>query len=817
MLDLPLRSPAPAMGPQSLHPTVPPSSELAVLSPASPHAASPGPRPLRWNVVRRHALLVIAAGAVAAGAAAAALRFVDPVYESAASVRVEVKQANLPEVYQRVVTGDQVGNEVDLLSSRSLAERVVDSLGLRVQFVRPAAARAGGLVASVRATRGTATDSGSYTFRRAGAGFAVLTGKPERQVAVARVGEPVQLAGATIVLAPRALAEPRIDLRVGAFGPVVEELRDALPVERAGRESQVIWVSYRSTDPTLARDVPNVAVAHFLDMRRRGRQLEATKTAAALRDQIRTISRQLAVSDSTLRDFRERGRVIDPRQEGTAQIARVAQLRSDRVRLSSERDALASLMHALDARARATPGEALSYRQIGGFPTLKDNEVVGSYVRALTSVEEQRAALLVRRTPEDPDVQALTSRAQTLAEQLRNSASAYLDGISRQTVAIDTELGRTERDLARIPGQEAEYARLERGPKVLGEMLTLLQTRLKEAEVAQAVVDPSVQQLDAATLPTRAVRPRPVRDIGLAACAGLLLGLVGVVTRERLDRTVRSRDDVREWARLPVIGIIPHASRNVLRGGPAAGRAVPAAGRRALLSATRSAGETNRLMLLEAFARLQTRVAMQHPGGRLRTLAVTSPLSGEGKTTTAGSLAGTVARTGLLTLVIDGDLRRGTLHHSFGVPRAPGLAEVLAGEAGFDDVVRHIDVGDGLRLAVIPAGGPVDPTRRLLTAARAREVLAMATARFDSVVIDAPPLNLTADAAVLATEADGVLLVARAGGTPLEALARAAQQLAETQATTLGVVMNGIDPIRDSAYDTEYRYYADPYFEAASV
>lgn len=803
------------MGSQSPLPAVsPPSAGVVVAAPAPDRDVLPTQRAPRWTVVRRYAPLVIVAGAVAGLAAFGAMRFIDPVYESAASVRVEVKQANLPEVYQRVVTGDLVGNEVDLLRSRTLAERVVDSLGLRVRFVRPVAGRAAGLLASVRATHGA--DTGSFTFRRGGGGFGVLTGRPARQVTVARVGEPVRLAGATIVLAPAALALPSFDLRIDGFDPAVATLREALPVDRAARESQIVVLSHRSADPTLARDVPNVAVAHFLAMRRRGRQLEASSTAAALREQIRTLSQQLAVSDSTLRGFRERGRVVDPKQEGTAQITRVAQLRSDRSRLGAERDALAAAMQALDARSRDAQGGETPYRQIGGFPSLKDNEVVGSYVRALTAVEEQRAALLVRRTPEDPDVQALTNRARTLEQQLRSTAATYLDGISRQTAAIDAELWRTERDLARIPGQEAEYARLERGPKVLGEMLTLLQTRLKEAEVAEAVVDPSVQLLDAATLPTHAVRPRPVQDVALATCAGLLLGLVGVLVRERLDRTVRSRDDVHAWARLPVAGIIPHAARSVLLSDAAPGR-LAVGRRRALTSSGRRPDDLGRLVLFEAFARLQTHVAMQAPAGQLRTLVITSPLSGEGKTTTAGGLARTVARTGLQTLLIDADLRRGTLHNSFGIPRTPGLAEVLAGEAAFDDVVRHVAVDDGFQLAVIPAGGPTDPARRLLTSARAREVLALATARFESVVVDAPPLTLTADAAVLASVADGVLLVARAGQTPLDALARAAQQLEQTRATTLGVVVNGIDPVRDTVYDAEYRYYADPYFEPAAA
>jgi tyrosine-protein kinase Etk/Wzc len=418
--------------------------------------------------------------------------------------------------------------------------------------------------------------------------------------------------------------------------------------------------------------------------------------------------------------------------------------------------------------------------------------------------------------PEDPDVVALTERARTLEQQLRGTATAYLDGLTRQTAALDTELARTERDLARLPGQESEYARLERGPKVLGEMLTLLQTRLKEAEIAEAVQDPSVQPLDAATLPTRPLRPRPARDVPLAAGAGLLLGLAGVLLRERLDRTVRTRDDVQAWARLPVLGVIP---RSPAPAAPALGRGRPDPGARRALPPAGGASRREQadLVLLEAFARLQARVAFAHGGARPHTIVVTSPLSGEGKTSTAGNLARAVAHTGSRTLLVDADLQRGTLHRRFGVARGPGMSELLAGTAAFDDVVHRVDVGGGVTLAVIPAGAPAGPERRLLTTARTAEVLKLAAARFENVIVDSPPLNLTADATVLAGAADGVLLVTRAGQTPLDALAHAAQHLEGARATTLGVVVNDVDPVRDSAYDAEYRYYADPYFQTAEA
>lgn len=742
--------------------------------------APPHRRVLARAAVRRHAWLVVGAGAGAAGVAAGVEHFLDPVYESSASVRVQPKETHLPGIYQQPVgTGDVVGNELDLLRSRTLAERVVDSLGLRVRVMAPRPERAG-LLTVVRGDE--RPDSGVFTFERAAGGFAVTAGKPARRLATATAGEPITLAGMTVVLGPEAASAGRVVVRVDGFQTAVTALGEAMTVERAGRESQVVAVRYRNADPALARDVPNAAVAHYFALRRRGQQLEATSTADALRQQVRTVSAELARSDSTLRRFRQRERVVNPQQEGTTGIGRVAQLRAERLQVGTERDAFGALMRALGERPRDSTGAELPFRQVVGFPSLMRNDAVWSYVRALTAVEEQRAALLVRRTPEDSDVIALTERARSIEQQLRGTATTYLDGLNRQTAALDAELGRAQGELARLPGQEAEFNRLERGPKVLGDMLTALQTRLKEAEVAEAIADPTVQRLDLAVLPQKPLRPHPAQDVPLAACAGVLLGLAGAFARERLDRTVRTRDDVRQWAGLPVLGVVPR---------------IPAAGG---------------LVVTEAFARLHAALAVWR---ELHTLVVTSPLSAEGKTTTAIHLARAVARAGSRAILVDADLRRGSLHTRFGLPRAPGLTDVLSGSAALDDVIRLVDLGGGVALAVVTAGTATDPARRPITADRVRGLLAAAGARYEGVIVDAPPINVTADAAVLASAADGVLLVARAGQTPLAALGHAAQQLGQAHATPLGVVVNDVDPARDAAYAAEYRFYDDPYFRDA--
>ena len=190
-------------------------------------------------------------------------------------------------------------------------------------------------------------------------------------------------------------------------------------------------------------------------------------------------------------------------------------------------------------------------------------------------------------------------------------------------------------------------------------------------------------------------------------------------------------------------------------------------------------------------------------------LLVTSPSAGEGKTTTAAHLAAVLAEAGRRTLVISADFRRPRIHEYFGVPREPGLSDVL-------------DSGTRPRPPLRPADGDAPTTGvHLLPVGRARSttppsswprapsLIAAARQLFDYIVIDTPPLLVANDATELAGVADVVIMVAKADRTSRDASRRATEVLRRVDAPLLGVVIS-------SAHDTptaygyyRYRYYSD--------
>jgi capsular exopolysaccharide synthesis family protein len=225
---------------------------------------------------------------------------------------------------------------------------------------------------------------------------------------------------------------------------------------------------------------------------------------------------------------------------------------------------------------------------------------------------------------------------------------------------------------------------------------------------------------------------------------------------------------------------------------PAAPPQQPAAG----LDPRLVAAHAHTSLAAEQYRSLRTRIKSAENGRALRTIVITSPNKGDGKSLTAANLALTMAQEfQQRVILVDGDLRRPSVHRLFGVPATFGLSNVLTEGAAVEDALIPVpDHG----LTILPAGPvPMHPAE-LLGSAAMRRVIETLRSSFDRVLIDMPPAAPLADVAIASALADGILMIVRAGVTKKPAIERALSGL--DQAKVLGLVLN-------DAGDTGAGYY----------
>jgi protein-tyrosine kinase len=190
----------------------------------------------------------------------------------------------------------------------------------------------------------------------------------------------------------------------------------------------------------------------------------------------------------------------------------------------------------------------------------------------------------------------------------------------------------------------------------------------------------------------------------------------------------------------------------------------------------------------EQFRTLRSRLGQIRESFPLKTILVTSAISGEGKTFISSNLAQVFARQKeRKVLLIDGDLRRSRLHMPLGAPSSPGLSEYLRGTASETEVIQH---GQEENLCFIPGGSFVQEPSELLANGRFKILLERLAPVFDWIVVDSPPCVPVSDSLVLADHCDGVLLVVRAASTPLAIAQKARQELQGRN--VIGVVLNSV-------------------------
>ena len=772
-----------------------------------------------WETIRRHRWLALGVAALVTGLVAANTFRQPRIYASASLLRVDEEDRGAQILAEMpVLAGARRGKletEMVVLRSWRIAERVADSLDLHVQLMEPARPRSEvlrPLHADASAPRGV------YTLEHRGGGrysvSAEGTDPGLRLPGTVQVGAPFRIGAAELLLEPALRASPPEVVRfaVSPFRNAVDGVRAQLDVARPDPDAFVVSVRYASSDPQLAAAVPNVAVATFLQYKSTSSKSEAQSTVTFLREQVRTYEDELRRAENELRGFREANQVVSPTDEASQQVRRLADLQAERDRLRTEREALAGLLGRVRA-SQAADGPS-PYRQLASFPTFLGNRAVQDMLQSLTALENERSTLLVRRQEGNLDVQGITTRIAQIETQLYDIAVNYLASLDSQIGSTQGVLGRFGTDLERIPGREVEFARLQRQQELLANMYTLLQTRLKEAEIREAVEPGDTRVIDEALVPEHPVSPRPVRSTVLGAMLGIMLGIGAAFAKQALDTKVRSKEDV-EAATFgsPILGAIPRI-RTTQQGALSSRNGMGKTGAVVSVSAGSMMVEERLSTLVdphspasEAYRALRTSILFSSATHPPQVLVLTSAMPGDGKSTSAANLAITLAQQGTRTLLVDADLRRAVLHQVFGQPQEPGLTHVLLGRATLDDAVRQVPAGSGdTVLHLLPSGVLPPNPAEILGSPSMRTLLQRLRQEFEVIIFDAPPLNLVTDAAVLGTSADATILVTRAGITDKRALHHAATQLFNLGAHIGGIVLNDVDAAGGSYYGYGYGY-----------
>lgn len=343
-----------------------------------------------------------------------------------------------------------------------------------------------------------------------------------------------------------------------------------------------------------------------------------------------------------------------------------------------------------------------------------------------------------------------------------------------------------------------------------------LQLRLQEAGITAGLNSNSVEVIDPAVLPKVPVTPTKKKDVLLGLLAGFVIGIALAILLETLDDTIRTSEDAESISRLPALAVVPQFHGSPRRRYTSRGKKRDYAESEA--RATTPGGQQisrdlvtilePQSLAAESFRTLRSSVLLSSVDREPRVILMASGLAAEGKSTCAANLAIAFAQRPAKVLLVDTDLRKGTIHLKFRVSNRSGLSTYLTRETGESSITRPIRELPGLGL--LPRG-PVAPNPgEMLASSAMADAIKKWRSEWDFIILDTSPLLAVADALNLTHSVDGTLLVIRSGVTRKKALQRTRETLRRVDARVLGTIVNGVD-LRLENYYTYSRGYAYSY------
>ncbi len=366
--------------------------------------------------------------------------------------------------------------------------------------------------------------------------------------------------------------------------------------------------------------------------------------------------------------------------------------------------------------------------------------------------------------------------------------------------ALKIQVDRLRLNLRSMSREEMEYGNLRRSVEANRNLLTVLQDKLMVARIREQGDTGVIRIIDPASFPLQPTQSKTLRlaMMMLALAGGVAFG--AAFGLEFLRQPIETEADVQKVTGLPVLGQVGvigspkrhRKSRPKIRPSPLPihlpSSTLPADIHMDLYRAIRATIETERLKT------------------PFQTLLVSSPGPNEGKSTTILNLAHVFQEFGRKVLVIEADLRRPRLHRTLSFPNKPGLVDFLSGTATFEQVCRHMPSG----FTVIPGQVAREDAAGLLASSQFKELLDLAVAQFDLVLVDSAPILAVPDNLLLATTVDRIILVVKASATSKRDLCKAQAVLEQAKARILGVILNQANPRDVHYYQPRYRKYYKP-------
>ena len=709
-----------------------------------------------WRTINRHRvgiiLLVIAVSVLATMYALS----LQPIYRGTATVLldpVRKKSVSNEEIYDSVAgtPRDYYLTQIEIIKSRDYAERLVRVLNL---------------------TRHPAYDPRQQ--------------RPDKSWLDSLLEKFKSVSSSETSPAPDAISEEMV--RETAISRVM----NGISITQT-RNTQLVKVSFDSSDPVLAERVPNALSMIYIVADLESRTGAARQSMSFLSDQAEKLKSQLAESERELQQFRESQKIVVTKglslSDATRRLEGLTTSLEDARRKRSDAELL---YKQVSAAARGQSSEALET-----LPALQKEPVLQRLKETEAEAERRASEASKRYGPEHPRIVSVQSDLKVAREAVRRQVSAVAESVAKEyeiakanEAAIGQAHARATVEAQVFNRTEFPLTRLERNVESNRRLYEAFIQRANEVRIGD-IQQPIARIVDLARPPTSPSGPDRRRIVLLSGLGALFAGVAIALFLTLLDKGIKTGLDLEARLEIKAVGVLPR-----MKSAPDA-------------PLDRMVVDDNSNTFSEGIRTVRSDVQLSTLDSPHKTVLITSTIPGEGKTTVACNLAFAFAQV-KKTLLIEADMRRPKVARALELAsNRPGLSEFVSGDIGIEQCVHPVN---NTGLYVLQSGKvPLNPLE-MLSSHRFADAMESLKAMFEVIVIDSPPVELVSDSMVLSRFATAVLFVVKADHTPYPLARQSLIRLRRVGAPVLGAVLNYFDVEKAHRYYGDYSSFGTEYY-----
>ncbi len=576
---------------------------------------------------------------------------------------------------------------------------------------------------------------------------------------------------------------------------VLNEYYPSLEVKLLNEQAKTIKIAFKDFNPQKAADIVTSVTEEYksFDVEHKGES--SNSVISFINNQLDTVYNQLKLSEYSIQDFRKNNNVNENDNVILSNTNRFNSMEDQVIALELEESVFNRIESNIDNLNSTDTYKLLA---IVAGASVESN--IKTIIDGLQTLLIQREKMLFDVKSSSDGVKEIEHSIEIQKKLLKESLKSVKTSISVKKEDLKLKALDFETKNNKLPQNEIEYSRLQRLYSINEKYYNLLLEKKTEYSISKAGFVSQSSVLDKADVPSSPVSPNRKTTFILYMVAALVVSLLIIFTRYLSHNEINSLNEITKYtnASISILGIIPKCKVDI----PVSQLLVD---------------KSPKSLIAEAFRSVRTNLQFisNEPGSKI--IALTSTISGEGKTFVAINLAGIIAFSGKRVVIIDLDMRKPKIHIGFGAENSKGMSTLLIGKNTVEETIQK----SNLEYLDFITAGPVPPNpSELIISQKMDEILVYLKTIYDVIIIDNPPVGLVSDGIAMIQRADYPIYIFRADYSKRNFIQNVDRLFNEANIQRLSVLLNGVDIDRKNygynygygygyGYGSSYGYYDD--------